>query len=60
VNEKNMWLTWLNKKDKVQKDWIVLEKVLQVIMSITWYLEFMGKLYQNFDRKYILKKLSCF
>jgi hypothetical protein len=60
VNEKNMWLTWLNKKDKVQKDWIVLEKVLQVIMLITWYLEFMGKFYQNFNRKYILKKLSCF
>jgi hypothetical protein len=25
VNEKNMWLIWLNKKDKVQKDWVVLE-----------------------------------
>jgi hypothetical protein len=28
---------------------------LQAIVSITWYLKFLGKLYQNFDREYISK-----
>jgi hypothetical protein len=33
----------------------ILSVVLQVTMSITWYLEFKGKLYWNFGSGYISK-----